>query len=468
MVAKKPLKIKLYPWYFLFGIIGTLLFLKIWQFVDLDRSYRNRVYPNVYIDNQLFKGRTKDQIKDDFDKKSTRLKGISITVIIQNQPVATFSGTTINLKYDGQTAAERAYLVGRSKFFFSRLYQKIVSLMNLNRFDFISTIEYDRSKAKELIDSLKDQYDYPAKNALFKFENNRVVSFRKEKKGLEIIKESFLADFENAVQTLKLKPINLIINIKPRVIEPEITLASINNYGIEELITTGKSDFSHSIPERIHNVILAASKFNGILIPPGKTLSFNETVGDISSLTGYKPAYIIKDGKTILGDGGGVCQVSTTLFRAALNAGLPIIERNAHAYRVSYYENDMKPGFDATVFAPTVDLKIKNDTPAHILIETEVDKENNLLYFRLYGKKDKRKVEIGDGYLWDVTPPPPPKYQDDPTLKKGVVKQVDFPAWGGKASFSYKVYKQGKLSIDQKFYSSYFPWQAIYLVGTAD
>ena len=259
-----------------------------------------------------------------------------------------------------------------------------------------------------------------------------------------------------------------IITVNPVILLPEITLASINNYGIEELIAEGRSNYSHSILTRIHNVLLAASKFNGVLIPPGKTLSFNETVGDISSLTGYQPAYIIKEGKTVLGDGGGVCQVSTTLFRAALNAGLPIVERTAHAYRVLYYENDMKPGFDATVFGPTVDLKIKNDTPAYILIQTEADEENNLLYFRLYGKKDNRKVEISPAILWDVAPPPDPKYQEDATLKKGVVKQIDFPAWGGKASFEYKVFKDQKQVLDQKFYSSYRPWQAVYLVGTAD
>ena len=215
-------------------------------------------------------------------------------------------------------------------------------------------------------------------------------------------------------------------------------------------------------------MILAASKFDGILIPPGETFSFNKQIGDISALTGYQPAYIIKEGKTVLGDGGGVCQVSTTLFRAAINAGLPVVDRTAHAYRVSYYENDMKPGFDATVFSPSVDLKIKNDTPAYILIDTEVDEDNNLLYFRFYGKKDGRKIEIGEPALWDVVPPPEAKYQDDPTLKKGVTKQVDFPAWGSKASFTYKVSRGGNVTVDEKFYSIYKPWAAVYLVGTAD
>jgi vancomycin resistance protein YoaR len=234
------------------------------------------------------------------------------------------------------------------------------------------------------------------------------------------------------------------------------------------MIGFGKSDFSGSINERIHNLILAASKFNGVLIAPNKVFSFNETVGDISSLSGYKPAYIIKDGKTILGDGGGVCQVSTTLFRAALNAGLPIVERHAHAYRVHYYENDSKPGLDATVFSPYVDLKIKNDTPAYILIQTEVDKKNNLLFFYLFGKKDQREVNLSPITVWDVVSPPEPKYQDDPTLKKGTIKQIEWAAWGAKSSFNYKVTKKGEIIFEKTFFSSYRPWPAVFLVGTAD
>ena len=259
-----------------------------------------------------------------------------------------------------------------------------------------------------------------------------------------------------------------IPKIEKIIIEPEITLAEANSFGIEELIGEGKSDYSHSIPERIHNIILASSKFNGVLIPKDKTFSFNDAVGDISSLTGYKPAYIIKGGKTVLGDGGGVCQVSTTLFRAALNSGLPIIERFPHAYRVLYYENDSKPGLDATVFAPSVDLKIKNNTANYILIQTEVDQNNNFLYFRFYGKKDNRQISVSTTIVWDVQPPPDPVYQDDPTLKRGITKQVDFAAWGGKASFDYKViYSNGQIE-EKKFFSTYRPWQAVFLVGIAD
>jgi vancomycin resistance protein YoaR len=449
-------------------IIILAAFSFIFLFVSKDKKVKDRIYPNVYIDNQNSGYKSKKEIIDYFNKKSTDLGKTYLTVIFDQQPVATFSGETLNLKYDGETVAERAYLIARSTNFTSKYYQKLLALFNLRRFDFKSEIQFDDSPVKDFIDSAQEKYNLPAKNALFKFENGKVVSFRKEENGLEIETDLFLKNFDQAIGELKKNPLPKKIILTSKIIKPELTLSQINSYGIEELLAEGKSNFSHSIPERIHNLTLAASKFNGVLIPKNTVFSFNETVGDISSLTGYQPAYIIKEGKTVLGDGGGVCQVSTTLFRAALNAGLPIIERHAHAYRVGYYENDSKPGFDATVFAPSVDLKIKNNTPAYILIQTEIDQENNLLYFRFFGKKDNRKIEISPAQLYDVTPPLPAKYQDDPTLKKGVVKQVDFPAWGGKAYFTYKVYLGDKLETDDKFFSNFRPWAAVYLVGTAE
>ncbi len=462
MISKTKLKI-------IFLIIFLIATSKLaFDLKAFNSKYQNRVYPNVYIDTLDVSGMKKEEIKRIFDQKNRKLARISVTAIYKDAPVATFSAQTLKIRYDSDTPAIQAYTIGRSKYFLSRSVQLVSSYFKLSKYRFESPLSYDLEPVKEFLAISEERYNHPAENALFKFSDGRVVNFKKERKGLQIETDQFLKDFENNVKNIKTGKLNTKLILRAKTILPEITLAASNDYGIEEEIAVGKSDYSHSIPERIHNVILAAAKFNGILIPPGEVFSFNRAIGDISSTTGYKPAYIIKDGKTVLGDGGGVCQVSTTLFRAAIYAGLPIIERHAHAYRVSYYENDMKPGYDATVFSPTVDLKIKNDTPAHILIETEVDKENQLLYFRFYGKKDSRQVEVGEGALWDVVPPPEAKYQDDPTLKKGITKQVDFPAWGSKASFTYKVTKGGKVTIDEKFYSIYKPWAAVYLVGTAD
>jgi len=462
MIAKKRLFVVIVL-SFLITIAGFYKY-----FSSLNHSLENRVYPQTIVNQVDFGKKTKEEVKLFFDLKNKKLANVIMSVYYNHEPVATISGQQINLHYDSVGLAERAYLIGRSTNFYSRLYQQFSSLFSQQKFYIDSNLEYEKSVIRDVTTDLEEQNNKPAKNALFKFENSRVVSFRQEESGLSIESDKFIENVDKQIMVLKTKIENKQISVESKIIEPEITLAKVNTFGIEELIGEGKSDYTHSIPERVHNIILASSKFNGVLIPKDKIFSFNDTVGDISALTGYKPAYIIKNGRTVLGDGGGVCQVSTTFFRAALNTGLPIIERSAHAYRVGYYENDSKPGFDATVFAPTNDLKIKNDTPAYILIQTEVDKENNLLYFRFYGKKDSRKTEISKVILYDISAPPPPIYQDDPTLKKGVVKQTDFPAWGGKANFHYRVEKDGQTLIDQDFFSNFRPWQAVYLVGTAD
>lgn len=435
----------------------------------LDKKYQEKVYPHVYINGINFSGREKKEVEDYFRKKNESLKKVKIVLIYQEDEIATFSGQTIKLKFDEKTISKQAYAIGRTPQFLSRIYQKIRSFFNLGLFNLTANFSYRKEPVVDYLNYLREKHDKPAENALFQLEDGRVSAFRTHQYGLRIKKEKALEDVDNVIRSLKNEGQEIVsVLVDDQLITPQVTLSSINNFGIVEKIGEGKSDFTGSASERVHNIILSSSKFHGVLIEKGAVFSFNQTVGDISSNTGYKPAYIIKGGKTVLGDGGGVCQVSTTLFRAALDAGLPIVERVSHAYRVYYYEHDRKPGFDATVFAPSVDLKFKNNTPAHILIQTEVDQANKILKFSLYGKKDGRIVQISDARVWDVLPPPEPLHQEDPTLKKGVVKQIDWAAWGAKSVFHYKVEKEGKIIQERDFYSSYRPWQAVYLVGTAE
>lgn len=449
-----------------FGAI-FFVYLTYQKIIDL----KGRIYPNVYINNKDFSGKTPEAVFNYFQNKNRQLSKIKFFIFynqINGEPIATFSASQLRLRYDAKGLAERAAMIGRGADLTAKWYERLSAIYNLDRFDLYGSIDYDKREIKEFLLVAEDRYNKPAKNALFTFKNGRVVNFRKEEKGERVLREDFLKEFDQKINSLEQRVTDKKVVLLTKEVIPEITLSQANDFGIKELIGQGKSDFSHSIPGRIDNIILAASKFNGVLIAKGKILSFNQTIGDVSSLTGYKPSYIIKNGKTILGDGGGVCQVSTTLFRAALNAGLPIIERHPHSYRVAYYEKDSKPGFDATVFAPRVDLKIKNDTPAYILIQTEVDKAKNLVYFRLYGQKDGRQIYISPVSVYGVQPPPPPLYQDDPTLKKGVIRQIDFAAWGAKAVFTYKVTKEKKVLFEKKFFSSYRPWQAVYLVGIGE
>jgi len=329
-------------------------------------------------------------------------------------------------------------------------------------------VENNFENINKLVDDVATAFDRDAKNSTFIFEEGRVLEFVPSEDGIltdrNLLKSEIsqkiteLANSENDDATIQLPHKKTV---------PEITTASINNLGIKEKIGTGHSTFRGSITSRIHNIKLASSKFNGVLIAPGETLSFNKTLGDVSKVTGYQQAYIIKDGQTVLGDGGGVCQVSTTFFRAALNAGLPITERRGHSYRVSYYEQGFSPGLDATVFDPTTDLKIKNDTQNYILVQTIFNEKEYKLTFNLYGTGDGRISVVGKPIIKEVSPPPEDLYIDDPTLKNGVVKQIDYKAWGAKVYFNYKVEKDGAVLFEKIFYSNYQPWQAKFLRGTA-
>jgi len=326
---------------------------------------------------------------------------------------------------------------------------------------------YEGTEIEQLITSFSASIERDPQNPVFVFTNNVVQEFAPAKNGVKVVKDQFQNQVIEALGKLE-ETAETIVLVNPEVVEtkPQYQTSEVNNLGIKELLGKGTSKFVGSIPSRIFNVNLAASKFNGVIIAPGDTLSFNGVLGDVSSATGYQQAYIIKEGATILGDGGGVCQVSTTFFRAALKAGLPIIERRAHAYRVGYYEQDSPPGLDATVYSPSPDLKIKNDTPAHLLIQTRTNTQAKTLTFEIYGTSDGRVATTTKPTVKDVTAPPEDLYTDDPTLPAGQIKQIDWKAWGAKVSFKYTVTRNNEVIYEKTFNSTYQPWQAKYLRGT--
>lgn len=309
-------------------------------------------------------------------------------------------------------------------------------------------------------------FDRPAQNAFFRYDNGRVKEFKPGNTGVAVEQETLAGLILEALNRLELSDMAINLAVPYILTDPEVKTAEVNDLGITELLARGESRFTGSIPNRVFNIKHAAQMMDGVLIAPGETFSFNAYVGDISQAGGYKPGYIIKDGKTVLGDGGGVCQVSSTMFRAALGAGLPIEERWAHAYRVSYYELDVGPGYDATIFTPSVDLRFKNDTPAYILIQTQMDEANYKLAFELYGTRDGRKVSFSKTRVWDRVAPPPNLYIDDPNLPKGKTKQTEHSIYGAKVAFDWKVVRGEEVLQNRTFFSNFQPWQGVYLVGT--
>ncbi|MCJ7512046.1 MAG: VanW family protein [Anaerolineales bacterium] len=242
--------------------------------------------------------------------------------------------------------------------------------------------------------------------------------------------------------------------------------ATANSLGITENVVAVSTYFSGSSEGRIQNIKTAASQFHGLLIAPGETVSMAELLGDISLDNGYTEALIIYGNRTIQGVGGGVCQVSTTLFRAAFFGGYPILERNPHAYRVLYYEQGPRspgPGMDATVFVPRVDFKFQNDTPYWLLMETYLYGEQ--LLWKFYSTSDGRGVEWSSSGPNNVEEAPKPLYRENEDLKKGKIKQVDYEADGMDIAVYRTVTRQGEALYQDTIKTHYLPWRAIYEFG---
>ena len=235
--------------------------------------------------------------------------------------------------------------------------------------------------------------------------------------------------------------------------------------GITTLYGKGISSFKGSPVFRVRNIIVGASKLDNDYMAKGAELDFNISVGDINKATGFVEGFVIIGGTLEKEDGGGICQVSTTIFRAAYNAGLPITERHEHSHRVSYYD---PVGFEATVYAPDKNLKFKNDSGGTLLIQAEWDERAQTLGFYLFGRAPDRKVVVSKPVISDFKSPAQPSYSTDPNVRLGSSRRIDVPMQGMTSVITRRVTMQdGKVRKDT-LKSVYQPWGAVYAVNPRD
>ncbi len=239
--------------------------------------------------------------------------------------------------------------------------------------------------------------------------------------------------------------------------------------GITQLVSEATTFYSGSTRNRINNIIEAASRFDGVIVGPHQEFSFNSLLGDISVETGFVQGKIIFGGRTVDGVGGGVCQVSTTAFRAAFTAGFPIIERNSHGYRVGFYELNSGPGLDAAIFQPEADFRFLNDTEYHLLIETSVFPANNSIQFRFYSTNPGRQVTIEGPVVRNITAPLPTIFEANADLQGGVSQQVDWAAEGADVTIARIIRDTNGNEIERdELFTHYEPWAAVVQVAPGD
>ena len=321
-------------------------------------------------------------------------------------------------------------------------------------------VSFSKDKFKTLLQYESDSLNTLPSDAKFSISAGKVSIYQASQTGKVIKLNEAVELIVRALEQNGTKKITLPYETKEPTVSAQ-TSADIEKYGIKELIGTATTDFSRSPANRIANIKTGVSYISGALVKPGEQFSTLAKLGSIDRSSGYLPELVIKENATVPEYGGGLCQVSTTLFRAAMNSGLEITARQNHSYRVPYYEPPV--GMDATIYSPRPDFKFLNDTSAYILVQGAVS--GNRITFEFYGTKDGRSVSISDPYVYDVTAPPETIYIEDSTLQSGEEVRVDRAHSGAKASFNYKVTKNGREIINQTFVSSYVPWAAKYRRG---
>jgi vancomycin resistance protein YoaR len=253
--------------------------------------------------------------------------------------------------------------------------------------------------------------------------------------------------------------------------EPSLTGQDPERLGITEIIGIGRSNFSGSPMNRRKNIANGVRLVNGTLIPPGETFSLLTVLGPIEDGHGWLPELVIKGNETTPELGGGLCQIGTTAFRAALASGLPIVERRNHSYRVRYYE---PVGTDATIYDPKPDFRFLNDTNHHVLIHAFT--QGDEVIYEFWGTEDGRSTlfkgqaevtEVADlkPRVFNQVSPPPTKLVETLDLKPGEKKCTETAHAGADAEFSYTVTYADGTQKEEVFRSHYRPWQAVCLIG---
>jgi len=329
----------------------------------------------------------------------------------------------------------------------------------------VGKVIINQERIKAYVKSIASQINQEAKDAKLSISSGKVSAFQLSQNGytlnqdqtVSLITDSLVGKIAGVSTDETTSSLSSTLTLPVDTKKPEISSDNIENLGIKELVGSATTTYAKSPNNRKHNIKVGAEKFQGVIIKPGEEFSFLKALGRVTTEQGFLSELVIKEDHTEPEVGGGLCQVSTTMFRAALSTGLPITERTNHKYRVSYYEPPV--GLDATVYEPSPDLKFKNDTQNYILVQTSTT--DNSVTFEFYGTKDGRVATVSDPETYDAVEPGPTKYIDDTSLAEGEEIYVEKAHAGIKAKVNYTVKKGDQVINQQTFYSKYVAWPAV-------
>jgi vancomycin resistance protein YoaR len=306
------------------------------------------------------------------------------------------SGERLGVKVDAARAVDEAYSVGREGWVGARVFD-VLHAYFLGGIRVDPEVAYDEEAARRVLDDAAREFYQRPQNASFRVTEKGQVEVEEARQGRVLNREETLANLK-----LALSEIDSEVPIAADYKRPEVSTQEIEGLKPTEVIGEYRTDFLwDSNPSRKANMKLAAGAINNTVLEPGEVFSFNE----LASPLDYEQAKTFSDGGVAYADGGGLCQVSSTLYMAAQYAGLEIVERHPH-YAVLPY---IKPGFDATVWFGepgsgwgAQDMKFKNTTDGYVVVREWVD-EDGFLRAEIHGRPTGKKVEMRTEKIFERT-----------------------------------------------------------------
>ncbi len=412
--------------------------------------FYSRTYPGLHLETIDVGNRRLEEVEALLNEKLWSLEELHFSTAEGEKITLTLS--ELGLSWDRQRTMEKIYRAGRGwKGYAVRLH----SLLNRSPIIVRGDPQVDELHLAGAMADLAGQLYRPPRDAFFEVEGE-TVSIVPEQEG-QYLKIAALREliFNSLYGGEKVIPLPVGEWPAAR------TAADLENYGVRSIMASFYTDVAAGNPDRAHNIKLGATAINAILLAPGDIFSFNEVVGEASAAKGYRYAPVIVGDELVPGLGGGLCQVSTTLYNAALLANLEIVERHNHSMPISY----IPLGRDATVATGSLDLKFRNNRDHYILIGAEL--KNLRLTFRLFGPPMEEKIEIVSSGYQQIAPPVNYEYSD--ALPAGVTEVVK-PGQAGYYITTWRVVylDDQEVSREMLFRDYYRPRPALHRVGTGD
>lgn len=329
-------------------------------------------------------------------------------------------------------------------------------------------VEFDQDKMSDFLTNLGNLINQEVKEGKYQI----VLDGESQAVGLEEIQEAengLAFNWQESIARMNQELIKNQGSETELVVEttyPVVSSDNLDEIGIKDLLGTGHTNMAGSPSNRIQNIHKGADMLHGLLIPPGEQFSLVKALGKIDGEHGWLPELVIKENKTIPEYGGGLCQIGTTSFRMAMNAGLPIIERRNHSYVVSYYDYMGKPGVDATIYDPKPDFIFENDTGNWMLIQTHIDGSD--IYFDMWGTSDGRNGYFTEPENFDFMSAPPTIEIETDALAPGQRNCTEKAHNGVSAKFDYIIERPDDTKDVETFYSKYKALPAVCEVGKAE